>query len=487
MDYSDDVGTTKVLNSKDCGLPHTPDEELNETALQKRRREMSNRVIEIETGSPPSVKRECSGLTASTSRSRTPRALYPLVKRCRRCCCCRFRMPRAVALVVESEYFDYTIGLFILLNAVLIGVQADYGIRNLDSREPPIFQHLELMFVIGFSVELALRLLTYGFNFFICDAWRWNVFDCVVVFEQTLNQCLGLLDGEGTGERNLSFIRIVRVFRLVRIIRLVRMLRLIRELRTMVDSIANTLRSLFWTLILMSLMLFVVGVHYTQLVTEHGRENPELLAEGRDLRKWFGSLPRAILSLYQAMTGGVDWDILVLPLIDDIHPIHAVFFALFIAVSVLALMNIITGFFVESALKNTRIANDVDMVNSMRQLFTVIDKEDTGQVSWTQFERHLQNPQMELYFQAVDLDISEAKGLFRLLDLDENGEISADEFVMGCLRLRGPAKAIDLATLMFENRRMRQHWKAQVETLQGLVAGLITALTGCSDDIGRCP
>jgi len=177
------------------------------------------------------------------------------------------------------------------------------------------------------------------------------------------------------------------------------------------------------------------------------------------------------------MTGGVDWDVLVVPLIEEISPLHGFVFSLFIAVAVLAMMNIITGLFVDSALKNTKLATDIDMVNGMRGLFKTIDFGDTGQVTWTEFEKQLDNPQMELYFKAVDLDISEGKGLFKLLDLDENGTISADEFVMGCLRLRGPAKAIDLATLMYENRRSRNHARNQIDEVLDLLGALAEMLS----------
>merc|ERR1712187_597276 len=48
----------------------------------------------------------------------------------------------------------------------------------------------------------------------------------------------------------------------------------------------------------------------------------------------------------------------------------------------------------------------------------------------------------------------EASGVFRLLDVDESGTIDLEEFLNGCLGLHGPAKAIDLATLMWEVRQL---------------------------------
>ena len=45
-------------------------------------------------------------------------------------------------------------------------------------------------------------------------------------------------------------------------------------------------------------------------------------------------------------------------------------------------------------------------------------------------------------------------GLFLLLDTAECSKVSFDELLDGVLRLRGPAQAIDLATLMYCNKRV---------------------------------
>merc|ERR1712080_276550 len=45
-------------------------------------------------------------------------------------------------------------------------------------------------------------------------------------------------------------------------------------------------------------------------------------------------------------------------------------------------------------------------------------------------------------------DIHQAKGLFDLLDQDGSGNVDTVEFVSGCLRLRGNAKALDMSLHM---------------------------------------
>merc|ERR1719364_90285 len=101
-------------------------------------------------------------------------------------------------------------------------------------------------------------------------------------------------------------------------------------------------------------------------------------------------------------------------------------------------------------------------------------------MTWKTFQSQLDQPNMKAYFRAIDVDVSEAKGLFRLLDLDGSGFIDAEEFLSGCLRLRGPAKALDLALLMHEVRRMVSRIQEQKKLLQKQLSRLRVGEHGVS-------
>lgn len=79
--------------------------------------------------------------------------------------------------------------------------------------------------------------------------------------------------------------------------------------------------------------------------------------------------------------------------------------------------------------------------------FLLLDEHHNGKVDFETFDKFKHNPKMLKYFKEVDLDISESQCLFDLLDTNDNGEVTCEDFVIGCIRLRGPAKALDLATL----------------------------------------
>merc|ERR1712151_852008 len=105
-----------------------------------------------------------------------------------------------------------------------------------------------------------------------------------------------------------------------------------------------------------------------------------------------------------------------------------------------------------------------------------MDLGPSGQMSWEQFKDQLENPQLEAYFRALDLDKSEAKGLFDLLDYEKCGTINAEEFINGCIRLSGPALSKDLVTLMFQVNQMWSEWDKSRDSVEETVTQIAKAV-----------
>jgi len=78
----------------------------------------------------------------------------------------------------------------------------------------------------------------------------------------------------------------------------------------------------------------------------------------------------------------------------------------------------------------------------------------------------LNDDEMGRFMKSLEIDAEEAKGLFLLLDADGSGTVDSEEFTQGCLRLRGPARAIDVSTMMYSNKRMVQWWREKIQSLE---------------------
>ena len=135
-------------------------------------------------------------------------------------------------------------------------------------------------------------------------------------------------DGEGgvqaiAGVSSLKAFRIIRITRVVRTVRLIRLFRFVLALRTLITSIFSTLKSLFWALILLALIVYVFAVLFAQAVDERVRDPaaPDLTErEMLTSRRYYSSLANTMLSLFMSIAGGVSWEEVLAPLraISDI-------------------------------------------------------------------------------------------------------------------------------------------------------------------------
>merc|ERR1712032_603512 len=101
----------------------------------------------------------------------------------------------------------------------------------------------------------------------------------------------------------------------------------------------------------------------------------------------------------------------------------------------------------------------------MGELFQQVDTDDSGTISLEEFEENLRDENVLACFSVVQIEVSEARGLFQLLDINETGEVDIEEFIVGCCRLHCAAQSIEMAAELYENKRNNTRWT-------GLISGL---------------
>merc|ERR1719456_742392 len=89
-------------------------------------------------------------------------------------------------------------------------------------------------------------------------------------------------------------------------------------------------------------------------------------------------------------------------------------------------------------------------LESMEEIFQEMDDDEAGTISLEEFETRLQDERVIAYFNALKLDVSDARVLFKLLDTDESGEITIGEFMVGCYKLQGESRSLDMKIMQFE-------------------------------------
>ncbi|CAE8619967.1 unnamed protein product [Polarella glacialis] len=371
-----------------------------------------------------------------------------------------------VTELVESALFSYFIAAMILFNAVIIGQQTDYMARYQTTRAPAGFEVFETVFCFIFTTEISLRIYVHRASFFLGPERRWNLFDVILVAMQFLEQLMGFLVSRDAGFSHSQLseytdatgtLRVLRIFRLLRILRLLRIVHLSGELQAIIVAITMGMRSFCWTVALMLLLTYLVGVFFTQCVTDHKvTQMPKEL--NNSLEEYYGTLDATMLALFQAISGGKEWRDMLSPVMDEISVWLAVPFCMYIAFVLFSMMNILTGIFVDKSMQS---GQEEKRKMLLQEIQAVFDDGHSSEISWPDFQAQLQNPHLQELFAALDVDEQDAHELFHVLDTTQRGVIEAEDFVNGCLRLDGPAKAVDLAAFTEEHRRLSRYLLAQ--------------------------
>merc|ERR1719343_1553159 len=115
-------------------------------------------------------------------------------------------------------------------------------------------------------------------------------------------------------------------------------------------------------------------------------------------------------------------------------------------------------------------------MRKVKEFFMEADADHNGTLTWEEFEAHMQNTKIKAYFQTLDLDVSQAHLVFELLDIDNSNEVTVDEFLEGCMRLKGHARSVDLNLLMLQQKkfisRMEKFARRSNKSIQGIMEGL---------------
>lgn len=388
---------------------------------------------------------------------------------------------------VTSDYFDSGMGVILLLNAVSIGFQVNHMAGQSDlaagDYHQTLFRVMDGFFCICFTSELSARLGCFGMSMYSNRGKWWNIFDTVIVVFQLLDEFTKLVLPEDSDISGfIKNIGVLRLLRLAKILRLVRMVRLINELRSMVYLIMASMWSFFWTLTLLTLMMFCVAVYFTEIAGDLARDwdLEGDTTSSKQVRASWGSVSRSMLSLFQAITGGEDWAKFIYVFGEGhVYIINTLIFSVYIAFATLVMLNLVTGVFVEGAQRIIREDKDNDLVRQVCKMFTEADDNNDHAITLDEFNEQIDSPHMVAYFQSVDLDKNQAGDLFQLLDTDGSGTLTVEEFVRGCMRLKGPARSVDMSTVVttcFEVEEKLSELVKNTELHQSEMSESITSL-----------
>jgi len=364
---------------------------------------------------------------------------------------------------ILGQQFDMICACVIVANTVLVALETQYLTEHKNTST--FYKMAEVSMDGWYIVEVVLRIFAERWGFFTGPNTRFNVFDCVlasICMTELINQFVN------TSKVKIgSMLRAVRLFRAVRAIRIVRLLRYIREFRKMVFALASSVQTLGWSVIMIFFMLYTYGIWFTSSVSDllHDAEASGAHVPSKDtLKQHFGGVVETLYTLFCSISGGRSWYEYMLPLQANSSILVCLFLS-FIILAIFGVLNIVTSVFVDCAMQSTQKYRELMVQEKLRdkemyvqhieQIFKQIDEDCSGSIGFEEIESFLNDKRLELqeYFEALDVNASDARSLFQLLDEDGSGSINMKEFCEGCMRLKGEARSFDINCMIYECKR----------------------------------
>jgi len=219
-----------------------------------------------------------------------------------------------VADVITNPIFEMSMMFFCLLSAVVVGIEVNWFASNITATSPPLaLTVINHTVSVIFTVELAMKFYVLQLRFFRVDI-AWHSLDVLVVSTGLVELTIDLVNlttCENCSESglDLGILRALRIARAVRLARLARLVQYIRELRRLIISVMATLKSVFWTIVLLALIIYTFAVIFQQAVNDYEQSllQGNTTVVSTETEKFFPGLLRTSLTLLQTATGGLSW------------------------------------------------------------------------------------------------------------------------------------------------------------------------------------
>jgi len=173
--------------------------------------------------------------------------------------------------IKNSRLFNNFILSLILLSAVVIGLET---YPSLAKKYYDVLSLIDRLIIALFTIEIALKIISYGKKPWVYFADSWNVFDFIIV-------AICLIP--------LNDTHYFAVFRMLRILRVLRMITVFPKLKLIISALLRSIPSMGYVIMLIGLLFYVYAIVG---VFVFGATDP----------MHFGDLHHAFVTLFKVLT-----------------------------------------------------------------------------------------------------------------------------------------------------------------------------------------
>mmetsp|Transcript_73133 Transcript_73133/g.201823 ORF Transcript_73133/g.201823 Transcript_73133/m.201823 type:complete len:532 (-) Transcript_73133:245-1840(-) len=397
-------------------------------------------------------------------------------------CCSRLsRLAIAARHLVHWPGFDFCVGAVIMVNSIFIGIELEVDVVGHDPGAlVQILQILEVVFLLIYTLELALRVLADGMK---CFRDNWVKFDAVLLF---VGCCSELLDEITHVWDGLDHFIVVRGLRLLRLFRAARMMGRWKTLWRLVSGVVGGVETLVSTFIVLLFAVYIFTCVSMELISKDNSLKADPVTE-QVIQDYFNNFGSTVITTFQfvVMDGASD---ISRPLIKA-HPWLAVYFLLIFAFLPILLMNLVTAVLVDDAISGSQMDEKIrrrerkEKVNALipelRRAFQILDVDQSGQVHMEDIlsANFAQMPGVDGVSHLLTRDAMVE--LYEVFDTDGSGFISEEELVSGLTQLAMSESSLEIAEVKNLVKASAQH----VRSVKLGVERIVTLLEGGNSDV----
>lgn len=387
---------------------------------------------------------------------------------------------------VEHNGFQTTIFLLIVANSLLIGISAHLAITEsfdaYDARSQGMVRpqgrlgwvrSCEEVFAVTFSVEMALRLLAHEGEYFLS---LWNTGELCAVVSTVSNTFSPNLTPTSLANA-MVLLRFVRPERLLLVVSYLRFAPQVggMHLRLLVLACKTSIGALGWATVLLACLLLLSSIVFVQGASTYVDDASPSDPFVEDLREHFRSMPKTMLTLFVCLLGEADFKSIINVLRKVGHWYLFLFIALLLFLT-LSVANVIVGVFVSDAIQVAKNDREITMrdqmlearqnMNDLNDLWFVLELNHQQSLTRDQFRVQMRRPDVRQFLAKFKLDATDVDALFDLMDVDQTGEVDVEEFIVGCMRVRGMSNEVDTGITVQETKMLAKRIHRTMKTIQ---------------------
>ena len=220
----------------------------------------------------------------------------------------------------SSRIFQFSVIFIIILNAITLGVST----YELNPFVKNTIQILDYAITVFFVIEISIRFISEPkkLNFFKSG---WNIFDTIIVIISLIPI-----------PNNSSYL----LLRLLRVFRVLRLISVIPELKSIIESLLNSIKRVFYV----SLLLFIILYIYATIGS---------ILFGDVIPYRWKDVGVSLITLFQVLTLS-SWETVMLPL-QEIFWWAWIYFFSFIIICAITMMNLLISVIVDVMLNQKKL------------------------------------------------------------------------------------------------------------------------------------